>query len=1291
MRRKLRLEQLESRCLLSATSWIGTSGYWDQASNWSNGLPIASSTVTISPTSAATISLKAGEKFSVSTLAIGSKATLSLPNVSATNPTSNSLANGGFETPTATGSSTLPQSWGNWGTTALSTQYAYAGGQSLAMSGPDSGVQESLAVTAGASYTLSVDAMTPAGNPLTGSMTAQVQLLFYNRSGTLLSSYAPPNQIIILNPASAAGGPLTGSVGNQGWNQFSTTAVAPTGAATVSVQLVAYANATYGGAVYFDNVQFGPSPTGGAQLTAGSISNSGTIIVGSPDKIAVNGTYTQTSSGGVNIQLAGAPASNQYGTLAVSGAATLAGTLQATLVSGYAPTTTDAFAPITFASASGSFSTTTLPGGVGYQFAAAVTFTNVIIAANTTAAVTTNVSADTSLHTVATNLLGVNSGYWDSYAVPSSNGQLTTTEQMTQAAGLNLYRIPGGSAGDEYHFNVATNLGYSAANTIGQFVQLISQVGGTGVITLNYGSGSPQEAAAELAYLLGATSDTTALGTGLHWLYGASGWTSANWQTVGYWAALRAATPLKTDDGLNFLRLDHPAPFTNIQYWEVGNEEYGSWETDHHGTAGPGGVSTGAQHDPATYAAFAAQFATLAAAITATAGVPAISIGIDSGAPTSAGDNNWTQNVLADGLAIGFVPGFISDHSYMEDPGWESDTSLLNGTVTVPNSGLDWSTRYAAYQSVLQATLGSKAVGVQLMATELNSISDAPGKQTTSLVNGLFLANAMGGLLNSGYSGASVWDLRNDWETWNNNSNALYGWRPAGDTGILGTTGAAAPNSGPYVAYPAYYALQLASKIIVSGGQVVPATSSYSDLNVYAVMEANGDLCLLVVNTNPASAITDQITTSGFQPAGPVQVWQYGKTEDTAQSQSPTGASALSSTSTSVTLNGATFSYSFPAYSMTVLDLKQAPTIATAATATPATVTGKTSALSVLGGYNGGESNLTYTWATMGSPPAPVTFSANATNAAKNATATFAKAGSYNLQVTITDPAGYSATSTLSVTVSPTFAGISVAQSGSQLATAGTEQFSASALDQFDAALASQPPVTWSVTGGGQITTAGLYTPPYTSGLVTVKAASGSVAGTLGGTLPGAAQWTSTEAASWNASGTWIGTVSGTPLASPGLRGVGGDTVLFASASPSNVSLNGASPSVAAITFSGTGSVTIAQGSGGTIQLAGGTSAATLTDSGASSTISAPLELASNVVVNTALGSTLTISGAISGVNYSLTADGTGILALAGSNSYSGGTIVTGGTLLVESAAALSAVGNLVIRDGATVVLAFDV
>ena len=96
---------------------------------------------------------------------------------------------------------------------------------------------------------------------------------------------------------------------------------------------------------------------------------------------------------------------------------------------------------------------------------------------------------------------------------------------------------------------------------------------------------------------------------------------------------------------------------------------------------------------------------------------------------------------------------------------------------------------------------------------------------------------------------------------------------------------------------------------------------------------------------------------------------------------------------------------------------------------------------------NLGESNLSYTWSTTGSPPAAVSFSANGTNAAKNTTATFTKPGNYSFFVTIADHGGLSTTSSVNVTVNLTATSISV-QSGS-LAANGTVTFTAVANDQF--------------------------------------------------------------------------------------------------------------------------------------------------------------------------------------------------------------------------------------------------
>ena len=126
--------------------------------------------------------------------------------------------------------------------------------------------------------------------------------------------------------------------------------------------------------------------------------------------------------------------------------------------------------------------------------------------------------------------------------------------------------------------------------------------------------------------------------------------------------------------------------------------------------------------------------------------------------------------------------------------------------------------------------LGTNASHVQLLATEFNSVYSNPGKQTTSLVNGLFVADSLGSLLQTEYNAADVWDLRNSWDTGNNNAAGLYGWRQGGDYGLLGGGSGPAPATGTYIPYPTYFAEQLVSKMIVSGATVVQAASNDSQL-----------------------------------------------------------------------------------------------------------------------------------------------------------------------------------------------------------------------------------------------------------------------------------------------------------------------------------------------------------------------------------------------------------------------------------------------------------------------------
>lgn len=171
-----------------------------------------------------------------------------------------------------------------------------------------------------------------------------------------------------------------------------------------------------------------------------------------------------------------------------------------------------------------------------------------------------------------------------------------------------------------------------------------------------------------------------------------------------------------------------------------------------------------------------------------------------------------------------------------------------------------------------------------------------------------------------------------------------------------------------------------------------------------------------------------------------------------------------------------------------------APTVATAVAASPASVTGRTTTVSVLGADDHGEPNLSYAWSATG--PAAVAFSASGTNAAKSIVATFAKAGSYTLTATITDSGGLAVSSSRSVSVVATLTGVVVSPASADVLVGRTLPLGATGIDQFGQPLAVQPQFTWSVAGGGTISPAGLFFAPGSPGTAVITAAAGAIAGT---------------------------------------------------------------------------------------------------------------------------------------------------------------------------------------------------
>jgi hypothetical protein len=95
----------------------------------------------------------------------------------------------------------------------------------------------------------------------------------------------------------------------------------------------------------------------------GNVTSDGEIDVGGVGAvglITINGNFTQTSNGVLNIEIGGYGAGTGYDQLAITGTATLDGTLNASLLNGFTPTSGDNFQILTFASMSGVFATTNL-------------------------------------------------------------------------------------------------------------------------------------------------------------------------------------------------------------------------------------------------------------------------------------------------------------------------------------------------------------------------------------------------------------------------------------------------------------------------------------------------------------------------------------------------------------------------------------------------------------------------------------------------------------------------------------------------------------------------------------------------------------------------------------------------------------------------------------------------------------------------------------------------------------------------------------------------------------------
>jgi hypothetical protein len=469
------------------------------------------------------------------------------------------------------------------------------------------------------------------------------------------------------------------------------------------------------------------------------------------------------------------------------------------------------------------------------------------------AVVNVTVSGRQKIREVDARMFGLNTAIWD-----GAFNTVNTAELLSEADNQAL-RFPGGSISDIYHWKTNTSDGetWEWATNFDAFAGIVKATRAQVYITVNYGTGTPEEAA-------------------------------------------------------DWVRYSNRTKRHGFKYWEVGNENYGTWEADNNIRP----------HDPVRYVMRFKEYARQMKAVDRSIQIGAVvQASEDSDANytdqtvinprTGIGHNGWTAVLLATFKKLGFTPDFVVYHRYEQGPGGESDAFLLNSSVT-------WANDAAAIRQMLNDYLGRDAKKVEINCTENNSVYGNPGKQTTSLVNGLFLADSLGNIMKTEFNSLFWWDLRNGQEAGNNNSASLYGWRRYGDYGIVN----AADPAGPADRYPTFYVYKLLKYYARGGEHVIRAASDYNGLGVYAVRDHHQKtLNLLLINKHPTATLNMSVTVNGFKVGQVADVYTYGIPQDEA---ARTGTGSADIDHTQITLPGKTFTYTPAPYSATIIRIAKA-------------------------------------------------------------------------------------------------------------------------------------------------------------------------------------------------------------------------------------------------------------------------------------------------------------------------------------------------------------------------------
>jgi hypothetical protein len=403
------------------------------------------------------------------------------------------------------------------------------------------------------------------------------------------------------------------------------------------------------------------------------------------------------------------------------------------------------------------------------RLAAASAGIAVLLIAAPSAAVSTPAAPGWPGHVLSPLALGLNTAPWDYiYAAnTSAGGGLDTIQPLLQAADIGVLRYGGGSYADYYDWQtnsniqnclpydatasfVVTSTGCATSDSLGfdQFSAQAKAIGAQSFVTVNYGSGTPAEAAAWVAHSLTTPGDGVAL-------------------------------------------------------WEVGNETYGCWEVDNWLAQPPAnyqgytpntyttvngvyenptcpqvtqGNATGTQTLATSYASNALPFlqAMKNADPFASIGVP-WAFGSEVPGASVPDNSEWNNTVLGqDGRYIGFVdahyyPFFFSGATGGSNP---TDQQVLQALMSVPSLYREIRAELDAYAPWARVVVGETGVSNNETAT------------VCTPAGAIFAAGDVLSWLAAGAASVDWWDMNNYGNTGATCTNPDYGMFTSGSPPI---------------------------------------------------------------------------------------------------------------------------------------------------------------------------------------------------------------------------------------------------------------------------------------------------------------------------------------------------------------------------------------------------------------------------------------------------------------------------------------------------------------------------